>query len=345
MLQRRCRKSQHDSWQASFDEFCRDLGMEPWKYLHMAGHGNLPFIRGPGVPPEYTFCFIRNDNLINNGVEAATDPHTIAAQISRFGADSALYQVADAETRGNLKLVFLNGCKTELVGSAIHGVRYVIYWETIVENKAAMFFAKEFYMRLGGDEWDNNDDAVNANVVGAFDRAYRAFRTHHITFADRPVGQRLHLGDPQAKDEANGEHLFNRNAAGQQTTEVYVVHVTGGVQVHGPLPPILPTATRVQVLTGLGVLAGHPQLATIIGPSAGDQRFRDLVLHDAHGEGTRWNNCRWRNAFHGKPRMRVATPNELAAAAADGEGGPLLAAVWAPVYTLVPPAPAAVVAA
>jgi hypothetical protein len=348
MMQNHCAILTRQTDNLSFEGFCTHLGSKFWKYLHMAGHGNLPF---PGPPVVNTFCFIGNANT----VEAATDPREIANKISRFGADSFRYEVENAEERGNLKLVFLNGCKTDFLASGIQGVRYVVYWETIVHIDAAKMFAEEFYTSLrGGYQWDHVEEQANSDVERAFDRAYSAFENH----------QDLHLGDPLAKDPA-GDCIYwyctAQHSGQQEASKVHAVEITAngtraattvtnhhdlmnyGVNVDPPKPASRFQKKVVQLVGDTaadGTVQVAPQMASIL--TRHDDGTCDLMLHDGGSllqpPGTRVNGCRFRG-FHGKPRMRVATTDQSPApAAAGGMGAGLLGgpAVWEPALCFGP---------
>jgi hypothetical protein len=154
------------------------------KYLSLSGHGDQLY------PPtnEYTFGFSAGDG--SGLASEPVDPSAVASVISNQGIDSA--------GDGELEVVCLNGCNTSTLAHKITGVRFVVYWRTVVTDRAATSFLKEMYNCL----WRQPQVDNGIDVEAAFVDAVEVLRTKGFRFGepDRALVTNSAHGIPALRD-------------------------------------------------------------------------------------------------------------------------------------------------
>ena len=92
--------------------------------------------------------------------------------------------------KGSVMCVVLNACNSEEIGKELvkRGVPFVIYWSTLLNNKAGIDFSRAFYTHLGASLDDSED------FQGGFDKAVKFLEETKWKLEDpvNPYQEELH---------------------------------------------------------------------------------------------------------------------------------------------------------
>ena len=169
-------------------------GREVW---YFAGHGDYEVSKDERVPAWVNHNNERGDEFI---LEAVSND-AIGLLISE---------------QPQLKLVVLNGCKTQQLAQTLHdcGVPFVVCWETRVNDHAARLFVAEFAAVLQ-ESLRRGDPPAEDTVVDAFNKGRLAIAAPQYSKAKKTRVQRFQEGDPDACAWRDGRMESGYFAAGK----------------------------------------------------------------------------------------------------------------------------------
>ena len=125
---------------------------------------------------------------------------------------------------GPLELVFLNGCHSEALGSAVYeaGVPFVVCWRTLVENSAAQVFAATFFETLSqGHDYGRCFEEARSEVA-------LQVRPGRLADGTPCAVPKYTLTDPEAPPEPYGDFSPRRRAHRHQELQL-PAHPPGAV--------------------------------------------------------------------------------------------------------------------